>query len=226
MSEAASFFLFNHLLGEASNDKERAILNYNTSLQILSIMKTLKTLSITLAILLVAGVFSADAQQRGQRSGAVQGGILAPQMTEALQLTDQQRLQILDLRNSGAIERQAMRATFQEGDTTPNEMRSAVESMRERHQDGLRQILTEEQYAKLETLREERRELNQSERSGNRGGYGMMQGGNRQGMMQGERRRDGAGVQRGNRDGEGAGIQRGMRQQDDTFQRGRRAPQE
>lgn len=184
-------------------------------------MKTLKTLTFTLAILLFAGVMSVDAQQRGQgRNAGPQGaGILTAEMTEALQLTDQQRLQILDLRNANMVQRQQMRDTFREGDTTPNEMQAKREEMWQEHQTQLQQILTEEQYARLLVMREDRRELNRSQRPNNPRGAGMMQGrGNRggQGLMQGS----------GNRPVQGQGLQQGgmNRPGSDTLQRGNRTP--
>lgn len=155
------------------------------SLKLITTMKTLKTLSITLALILFAGVLSADAQQRGMQRGLQGGGILSPEMTEALQLTDQQRLQLLDLRNAHLQERQALRETFREGDTTPNAMRASREAMQNNHQAQLQQILTEDQYARLQELREERRELNRSQRPGSGNRQGTMRGGDRPGTGQG-----------------------------------------
>lgn len=178
-------------------------------------MKTLKTLSLTLILLLGIGLLNADAQRMqnrgnagqginadtntgmidgnraglnagnragmnaGNRSGWAAAGILSPEMTEVLQLTDQQRLQILDLRNTQMTSRQEMRSTFREGDTTPNEMRAKRDAMQEAHQAQLREILTEEQYSKLVTLREERRAVNRSQRPANRGVDGAGTRGNR-----------------------------------------------
>ncbi|KPP99171.1 MAG: hypothetical protein HLUCCA01_11865 [Bacteroidetes bacterium HLUCCA01] len=150
-------------------------------------MKTLKALSLTLITLLALGIFTAEAQ-RGMQRGSADGGILSAEMSEALQLTDQQKLQILELRQTQQARMQSLRENFRQGDMTPNQMRAQRDELRNGNDPALQEILTEEQFAKLVELRAERRAINQANRPG-RGGAD--------------------GYQRGNRGNRGAGMQQG-----------------
>jgi len=109
-------------------------------------------------------------------------------MSEALQLTDQQKLQILELRQTQQARMQSLRENFRQGDMTPNQMRAQRDELRNGNDPALQEILTEEQFAKLVELRAERRAINQANRPG-RGGAD--------------------GYQRGNRGNRGAGMQQG-----------------
>ena len=151
-------------------------------------MKTFKALTITLVLLLVAGIATSDAQRRGMQQGPVDGGILSAEVTEQLQLTDAQRLRILDLRTAQQVRMRELRDTFRDGDTTPNEMREQREALRESHDTALKDILSEEQFEKLMTIRAERQALNRSQRPNrnNAAGYGTGNRGPRGAGVQGQ----------------------------------------
>jgi hypothetical protein len=148
-------------------------------------MKTLKIITTVLALLLVASVVDSQAQRQRQmeRQGPVTGGILSPEMTELLQLTDQQRLKILDLRNENLTRMREINTTFREGDLSRNELQARREALRASHDEQLKSVLSAEQFSKLETVRtarqqaaEARREANRTNRPGRGNDAGYRQG--------------------------------------------------
>jgi hypothetical protein len=152
-------------------------------------MNILKIITTSLALLLVISVVDSQAQRQRQmeRQGAANGGILSAEMTETLQLTDQQRLKILDLRNEHLARMRDLTTTFREGDVSPNELQARREALRTTHEGQLKTVLSEEQYTKLDAIRtarqqaaEARREANRSNRPGRGNDAGVGQG--RQGM--------------------------------------------
>jgi Spy/CpxP family protein refolding chaperone len=152
-------------------------------------MKSLKIISTALTLLLVFSVVDSQAQRQRQmeRVGPASGGILSAEMTETLQLTDEQRLKILDLRNEHLASMRALGVTFREGDLSPNELRERREALIISHDEELKSVLTEEQFTKLEAIRTARRQAADSRREANRSnrpgrGYDAGIGQGRQGM--------------------------------------------
>jgi len=150
-------------------------------------MKTMKSIMILAALLLFVSVVQAQ-PQRGQQRMAPDAGILSADVAEKLNLSDDQKVKLFDLRTTQMAAMQSIREEFQSGDVSPNDMRAKREALQASHESDLKGILTTEQYQKLVTIRDERRKINRENRPGRDGQRPAMQRGNRgqgggQGMM-------------------------------------------
>ena len=143
-------------------------------------MKTLKSiLTFAILILLVSNV-SAQNRQKMQRPDNGPMMEMPTELIESLNLTDEQKTKMFDLRQEHAKEAQKMREVMRSGDMSPNAARDARNSIREKHDAQLKSILNDEQYSKVVEFRKERQEKNREMRD-NRGN---MRDSTRGGMMQ------------------------------------------
>lgn len=150
-------------------------------------MKPMKPIFTIAILLLIVSVVQAQ-PQRGQNRMAPDAGILSAEMADKLNLTDDQKVKLFDLRTKQMAAMQTLREDFQSGDVSPNDMRSKREALQASHENDLKGILTTEQYQKLVTLRDERQSINRNNRPGRDGQRPAMHRGNRgqgggQGMM-------------------------------------------
>jgi Spy/CpxP family protein refolding chaperone len=150
-------------------------------------MKTLKSIIAFAVLLLIVSVVQAQ-PQRGQNRMALDAGILSAEIADQLNLTDEQKVKLFDLRTNQMAAMQSLREEFQSGDVSPNDMRAKREALQANHENDLKGILTSEQYQKLVTIRDERQKINRENRPGRDGQRPAMQRGNRgqgggQGMM-------------------------------------------
>lgn len=166
-------------------------------------MKTLKSIIILTVWMLAVAVTTSDAQRMTQRTGGPVG-VMPAELLEQLQLTDEQKVALFDLRALHAKNLQSMREEFRTGDVSPNSMRTQREALQAEHDNQLKSILNAEQYETLVTYRKQRQESNRSmrgDRPGMRGQHPGMQGDrpsmrgmdgmNRSGMNRGDRPRRG-----------------------------------
>lgn len=148
-------------------------------------MKTLKTLTLLVSLVLIAVVAVAQPQRGANRPA---DGILTPEVSAQLNLTDAQKGRILTLRQDQLAKMQALRETFQAGDMTPNAFQERREALMTAHDEDLKAVLSADQYEKLVTIRAERQAANREGRNVGRGagnrGAGYMRGNdNRGGYM-------------------------------------------
>jgi len=133
-------------------------------------MKTLKTITLLVSLVLIASV-AISQPQRGNNRPA--DGILTPEVAQQLNLTDAQKGRILTLRQEQLAKMESLRESFRDGNMTPNafqEQRTALWSV---HDEDLKTVLSADQHAKLITIRQERQDANRSGRNmgqGNRPG--------------------------------------------------------
>ncbi len=117
-------------------------------------MKITKRIIIAL-IFLVGGITALQAQkgQFCQIDPEKRAERMTQHMADELSLSEEQTAKVLAINLKFAKEHKALRANAQEGER-PN--RAEMENLREAHTAEIKPLLTEEQFAKLETLRPER----------------------------------------------------------------------
>lgn len=143
-------------------------------------MKTLKSILIVAILLLLASNVFAQNRQKMQRPDFGPMMEMPIELIESLNLSDEQKIKLFDLRQEHAKEAQKMREIMRSGDMTPNAAREARNAIREKHDTQLKSILNDEQYSKVVEFRKERQENNREMRD-NRGN---MRDSTRGGMMQ------------------------------------------
>jgi len=151
-------------------------------------MKTMKSILTLLVLLLMVSAVEAQSQRGQNRMGPPDAGIVSAEVAEQLNLSDEQKVKLFDLRTAQMATMQSLRQEFQSGDVSPNDMRAKREALQANHEKDLKAILTSDQYEKLVTIREDRRKMNRENRPGRDGERPAIQRGNRgqgggQGMM-------------------------------------------
>lgn len=148
-------------------------------------MKTLKSI-LTFAILMLL-VNNVSAQNRQQMQRPDNGPMMEipTELIESLNLSDEQKTKMFNLRMEHAKEAQKMREVMRSGDMSPNAARDARTAIREKHDAQLKSILNDEQFSKVAEFRKERQENNR----GMRDNRGNMRDGTRGGMMQNQNNR-------------------------------------
>ncbi len=91
--------------------------------------------------------------QTGRRGGC--GRMLAP-LPEELELTDEQRTEWRAACEAGCVAVRELRAAFAAGEVTDEELAAGLATIRAQRDEQLQEILTAEQYARLQELRCER----------------------------------------------------------------------
>lgn len=142
-------------------------------------MKTLKYILTFAVLLLMVSSVSAQNRQKMQRPDNGPMMEMPADLLESLNLSDDQKVKLFDLRQEHAKEAQKMREVMRSGDMSPNAARDARASIREKHDAQLKTILNDEQYAKIVAYRKQRQESNREMRDGR----GNMRDGQRGGMM-------------------------------------------
>lgn len=131
-------------------------------------MKTLKSILTVAVLLLLVSNVSAQNRQKMQRPNNGPIMEMPTELIESLNLTDEQKTKLFDLRQEHAKEAQKMREVMRSGDMSPNSARDARATIREKHDTQLKSILNDDQYSKVVEFRKERQDKNRELR-GERG---------------------------------------------------------
>ena len=152
-------------------------------------MKTIKSILTVAVLLLLVTNVSAQNRQKMQRPDNGPMMEMPTELIESLNLTDDQKIKLFDLRQEHAKEAQKMREVMRSGDMSPNAAQNARAAIREKHDTQLKSILNDDQYNKVVEFRKERQDKNREMRDGR----GNMRDGQRGGMMpnQNDRPRNG-----------------------------------
>lgn len=111
-----------------------------------------------LAAAVVLGAVPALADHHGQRKQGHPGGPDPDRMAEALQLSDEQRIEVDEIMNEARRQREAAMAELGE-DATRAERMERMRIIRDDTHSKLSEVLTDEQMKTMETLRERHRAL-------------------------------------------------------------------